>query len=411
MDIFGWLKRPLVIRYNNGSWEYNKNATKYLSEQYMDLYLSVYAVNACINIRANYLSKFKWGVQESEGINYDSELLNVIKRPNIYQKSTVDFLKQFEIFRCVNGWVYQKTFGAKGFYPEALYNLNPSQIDFNTNNNNPFIVWKRKDVKDLKDKEFIYDDNNNKKTYRFSEIMPYYDIANGLTSCDDSMYTSPSRLKSILKSISNLDLSLDAENVITQTSGREAVFASGDGQTPQDAFISGAKSLKENDLKDIRNKLNNKSILKGQNVRTYNPDVPISHIDMSLRPKDYGYELGMTKHESIIARAFGVPNEIYQAYKQGATFENQSEAEVKFIDSMQEGVVNDLGMTWTQGFGDEKTPFVGTADHLRSLQKEESKKADKAFKITQSLVNLQKVGMDESSAIDFLQGLGVNLND
>ena len=225
------------------------------------------------------------------------------------------------------------------------------------------------------------DDNNIKKTYRFSEIMPYYDIANGLTSCDDSMYTSPSRLKAILKSVSNLDLSLDAENVITQTAGREAIFGNGVGQTSPDSYVSGVKSLKENDLKDIRNKLNNKSILKGQNVRTYNPDVPISHIDMSLRPKDYGLELVMTKHESIIARAFGVPNEIYQAYKQGATFENQAEAEVKFIDSMQEGVVNDLGMTWTDGFGNEKTPFVGTADHLRSLQKEESKKESKVEKL------------------------------
>ena len=409
MSIFNIFKRsPLVVRLNNGSWDITNRSANYADKEYMDLYKSVYAINACINIRANYLSKFKWGVQESEGVNYDSDLLRVINKPNIYQKTTVDFLKQFEILRSVYGWTYQKTFGAKGYYPDALYNLIPSNINFNENKN-PFLIWKSKDVRDTKDKEFTYDDNGTKKTYRFSEIMPFYDIANGIDCDSNSMYTSPSKIQAILKSISNLDLSLDAENVAWQTAGREAIFSSGDGQTKQDSFINGVKSLKDNELKDIRNKLNNKNILKGQQVRTFNPDTPISHVDMSLKPKDFDYGNGMSRHESIIARAFGVPNEIYQAYKQGSTFENQREAEVKFIDSMQEGVVKDLAMTWTDGFGDENTPFVATANHLRSLQNEENKKADTAFKITQSIRNLNQSGMTEAQAIDFLTDLGIDL--
>lgn len=411
MSIFSWLKRnPLVIRYNNGSWEYNSYSAKWLSKEYMDLYLSVYAINACVNIRATYLSRFKWGVQEEQGINYDHELLRVIKKPNIYQKSTVDFLKQFEIFRSVNGWVYQKQFGAKGYYPDALYNLNPANIDFK-NNRNPFLIWRSKDIKDLKDKEFVYDDNQTKKTYKFSEIMPYFDIANGLFDDENSMYTSPSKIKAIMKNISNLDLALDGENVITQTAGREAIFSSGDGQTKTDSYINGVKPLKDKEHKDIDNKMNNKMLLKSQKVRTFTPDVPITHLDLSLKPKDFDYTNIMTRHESIIARAFGIPNEIYQAYKQGSTFENQREAEVKLVDSMQEGVVKDLAMTWTDGFGEERTPFVATANHLRSLQEEENKKADRAFKITQSLVNLQRSGYSESEAIDMMENLGINLND
>lgn len=68
MSIFSWLKRnPLVIRYNNGSWEYNSYSAKWLSKGYMDLYLSVYAINACVNIRATYLSKFKWEFKKNKG--------------------------------------------------------------------------------------------------------------------------------------------------------------------------------------------------------------------------------------------------------------------------------------------------------------------------------------------------------
>lgn len=411
MAWFNFLKRnPLVVRYNNGSWFFSKSSsTSYLSKEYMELYKTVYAINACINIRANYLSKFKWGVQEKEGVNYEHELLRVIQKPNVYQKSTVDFLKQFEVFRSVNGWVYQKTFGAKGFYPEALYNLNPVNIEPNENKN-PFLIWKKKDVSETKGDSFKYDDNGTQKTFRYNEIMPFYDIANGINSNRNAMYTSPSKIQAILKSISNLDLSLDSENVVLQTAGREAIYSNGDGQTQQDSYINGVKSLKEKELNDIRGKLNNKSMLKAQQLRTFNPDMPINHLDMSLKPRDFDYGSIMDKHESIIARAFGVPNEIYQAYKQGATFENQNEAEVKFIDSMREGVVKDLAMTWTDGFGDEKTPFVATANHLRSLQKEENKKADTALKITQSILNLQRSGLNEAQAIDFLDGLGVDLN-
>lgn len=413
MSIFSWLtrKNPLIVRYTNGDWSFSNQVAKYKNEEYMQLYKSVYAINACINIRATYLSKFKWGVEESQGINYDHELLKVIKNPNIYQKSTVDFLKQFEILRSVNGWVYQKTFGAKGFYPEAIYNLPPSKIDFKSNKNNPFLIWKSKDVKDTKDKEFIYDDNGTKKTYRFSEIMPFYDIANGVTGSEFDMFMSPSKIDAIMKNILNLDLLLDAENIATQTIGRESINSTGEGQTKEDLYINGVKSLKEKEHNDIINKLNNKAMLKSQRLRTFTPDMPIAHQDLSLKHKDFELDKLMDKHESVIARAFGVPNEIYQAFKQGATFENQREAEVKFIDNMQEGVVKDLEMTWTNGFGDENKPFKATATHLRSLQEEENKKADKAFKITQSLVNLQRAGMQESQAIDFLEGLGINLND
>lgn len=379
----------------------------------MQYYLNVYAVNACINIRANYLSKFKWGVQESQGINYDSPLLDIIKKPNPYQKSTVDFIKQFEIFTSVYGWSYQKAFGGDKTSPSALYNLNPSNIDFGNNNKNPLLVWKNKDVNELKKDYFIYDDNGNNKTYYFKDIMPYYDVANGVCNDNDySMYTSPSKIQAILKNIDNLGLTIDSENVIWQTVGREAIFGDSQAKATQDTYgIAGKKSLKENEVKDIRNKLNNKSMLRGQQIRTFNPDVSIKHLDLSLKAKDFGIEDSMSRQESIIARAFGVPNEIYQAYKQGSTFDNQDVAEVKFMDTLQESRANDLAMTWTQEFGNENTPYVATADHLRSMQKEENKKADTALKITSALVNLQKLDMDESTAIDFLEGLGVNLNN
>jgi hypothetical protein len=78
----------------------------------------------------------------------------------------------------------------------------------------------------------------------------YFDIANGL--CDDktSIVTSPSRLSSVIKSVSNIDLGLDAENTIIQTNGRE-LFS-------QDASTKGLGMqavMDKDDSADIQNKL------------------------------------------------------------------------------------------------------------------------------------------------------------
>ena len=415
MSILSFVNKFLpVIRYNNGSWWYNNNTANYKNQQYMQYYLSVYAVNACINIRANYMAKFKWGVQESQGINYDSPLLDIIKKPNPYQKSTVDFIKQFEIFTSVYGWSYQKAFGGDRNNPNALYNLNPVNVNFNNTGNKPLLVWSAKDVNNLKKDSFTYNDNGVNKTFYFKDVMPFYDIANGVCqdNSDYSMYTSPSKIQAILKNIDNLGLSIDGQNVIHGSIGREAVFNEGGAKPTSESWgISANKPMSDKSRQDRDNKLNNTGFLRSGKMRSFAPTEAIKHLDMSLRPKDFGLEDAMSQQESIIARGFGVPNEIYQAYKQGATFENQDASEVKFVDMLQESRANDLAETWTQGFGNENTPYVATADHLRTMQKEENKKADTAFKVTQSLVNLQKVGMDEIQAVDFLEGLGVNLNN
>lgn len=407
MSLFSWLRNsPIYVRYTNGSTWVSKNTAKYQALNYLKIYQTNYAVNACINIRADYLAKFKWGIKELDGtVNYDDPLLDILKSPNPYQTSTKDFIKQAEVLKSSIGYVYQKTFGTSN---PVLYNLNPSNIDFNQNND-PLLIWKNEDVKKLSKQSFSYDDNGTKKTFYFKDVMPFYSTANGLTCDENTMYTSPSKIDAIIKSISNSDLSLDGENVTLQTVGREGIFGKETKTANSDWKIAGANSLKKKEVEDIDRKLNNKNILKNQQLRTFKPDIPIEHLDMSLKIKDHSINDLLNKHESIVARSFGVPNEIYQAYKQGATFENQTSAEVKFIDYLQASEINDYAQTWTKTFGDVNRPYVGTANHLRSLQKEEDKKADKALKISQTLFNLQRSGVEDG--MQFLSDLGIDLNE
>ena len=149
MGLLNNIRDFFTVRYTNGSWWIGNSSAKYNTAKYMELYKSVYALNACINIGASYASKFKWGVKNQDGtIDYEDSLLDLIKNPNPYQ-TTVDLIKQLYIFKSVHGWVYQKTFGT-AIETSALYNLNPSQIDFKDYSNKPLLIWKGSDKRDLK---------------------------------------------------------------------------------------------------------------------------------------------------------------------------------------------------------------------------------------------------------------------
>ena len=132
---------------------------------------------------------------------------------------------------------------------------------------------------------------------------------------------------------------------------------------------------------------------------------------MSLDLRKFDIDTKLSKHETIIARGFNVPNELYQSYKNGAKFENQHEAEVKYIDYVYDTFIEDLASSWTKSFGDINKPFVATTNHLRTLKKEENKKYDNALKLSQTLANLQRAGIVDEQALGVLSDFGIDLNE
>ena len=152
--------------------------------------------------------------------------------------------------------------------------------------------------------------------------------------------------------------------------------------------------------------------MKNKRLRTSTPDVPLTHLDLSLDSKNFALIDIIEKNESIVAKEFGVNEELYQIMKSGNKFDNQHVAELKFIDYINETFIKDVAQSWTNTFGVENEPFVATATHLRSLQKEEERKADKALKIAQTFALLQRAGIESTDeGLEFLSDLGINLND
>lgn len=406
MSVFSRFMRGIgYIKYSNGSNWYSiqKNNTTYLNgKDKLDLSINHSTLSSVISIRADYLSKARFYVEDDNGNkDFNDPSLDWLKNPNPHQ-SKEDFLMQFEWFLCSYGWVYQRPYlNMLQGTPKYIYNLNSSQIQFPNKMGDSLIITKS-DERKYYSREFAYDDVDTTKSIKFSDIIPYFDVTNSIDNQDQSAVTSPSRLDSIIKEASNVSLASDAENIIIQTNGREMIFSDDSGNQVK-------LPLSKDDQKNISEILNKPLMARG-GKRTITPSVKTGWINMSVKLSDLGLNASRETNSNIIAQRFQVPNEIYKAFTKGDTFENQKQAEIGFIQNVMQPRADDLASSWTSSFGDLNKPFKASFEHLPSMQYTEDLKADKALKITVAMRNLiQGAGLTEEDATEFMSNMGIKL--
>ena len=390
------------VRYSNGSsfYKIDNGSTNFLGTgNNLELINNNSVLSGVIQVRMDALSKVKFAVQVGDNRDFNHPLLDIIKKPNTHQ-SKEDFLKQYELYRLGYGWVYQRPYGAEGFGLSAIYNLDPNRIKFPKDLGDT-IIWKKRDVKKYHKQQFAYEDQETTTSMAFEDVIPFYDISNNIGSGKYSAVTSPSRIQSVIKEVSNIGLANDAENKIIQTNGREMLIKSANGD------FSGALSLSETDKKNVMNQINNGYGLTGSRSRTIIPSVPMDWVDMTIKLSDLGFKESKQTNANVIAQAFGVPNEVYKAFTTGDTFENQRQAELNFLQNTMKPVADDLASSWTNSFGNPETPFVASYDHLPTMQLVEESKVDRALKVSATLVNLQRTGLTIEQSQDYLTNLGI----
>jgi len=403
MGLFNGLMSSLgYVRYSNGSGWYSvtKNNTTYLDgKDKLSLAINHSTLSSVISIRADYLSKAKFYIEDENGDkDFNHESLKWLKNPNPHQ-SGEDFLMQYEWFLCAYGWVYQRPYlnsfkdGVK-----YMYNLNPSQIQFPNKMGDTIIVTKS-DERNYYGKEFSYKDVQTNKSIKFLDVIPYFDVTSSIDNSQTGAVTSPSRIDSIIKEVSNVSLASDAENIVIETNGREMIFSEQSG-----ANLGGALKLEEKDRRNIKEVLN-KPLSHGN--RTLTPSKKLGYINMTVKLGDLGLNKSRETNSNIISQRYQVPNEIYKAFTTGDTFENQRESQVGFVQNVMQPRADDLAASWTNSFGDPNNPFKASYEHLPSMQILEGKKADKALKITTSMRNLVQSGLTEEDAKDFMNNLGI----
>ena len=397
------------IRNTDGShWysQFKKGNTTYLNgKDKLEVSLSNPVVAACSQIRANLLSKVEWYQEGADGERItDSEWIKLLNNPNALQ-SKQDFLIQYEWYRLAYGWVYQRPYGAVGLnVPDSIFNLKSNYIQFPQQLRSP-IIFTKEDKDKFFDQKFNYEDPNQEtKSIEFNDVMMYFDVANGLNDCKESVVTSPSRLASVIKSVSNIDLGLDAENTIIQTNGRE-LFS-------QDTVSKGLglqQPMDADDKRNIDNKLiNNYNVSGGRRSLTTNK--PIDWTNISMKLNDLGFVESGANNANYICGMYEVPNELYKAFSKGATFENQKEALIGMYEKTIQPVVDDLANTWNNKFGLQDNPIKGSFDHLPVMQHTEQKKADKLLKVAMAYEKLVNAGLSTVSIEELFRGQGIELN-
>ena len=363
-------------------------------------------ISACIEIRAKLLSQAEFYIEESNGDkNLDDDLIKLINNPNVHQ-SKQDFLKQFEWFKSTYGWVYQKPYAALGFAPKAIFNLKSANIEFPKAMLNP-MVWTDKDVKNYYKQKLIYKIQDEEKSIELKEVIPFYDLSNSLNDKKEGFITSPSRIESIIKQISNIGLIGDAENVMIQTNGREMFFG---GQT-KGGNLGISLQLDTEDKNNIeRNLMNNYGFGAGKR-RSIALKNEAGHKSLHIPLKDLGLHDSLISNANIVREAYEVPNELYDTYMKGSTFENQKEALIGFVQNTVQGVADDLANSWTSHFGYEERPIKASFSHLPVMQHAEDKKADKLLKISTAYRNLIQAGLSNEDVNTIFMNQGIIINE
>lgn len=258
-------------------------------------------------------------------------------------------------------------------------------------------MFEQGDINTLNERIFKYEEQEQKIELTVQDIIPFFDIANGLSK--NFLLKAPSRLKSVAKNIKNINTALKSENNALEKAGRFIVSSSVKGNA-----IS--RPLDPKEKKDIEDSflgfgIGNK---KGNvTVTTSNLDATSLHVPMN----QLGIPESVQANSMVIMNAFGVPRELYVLDQSGATWENQKTAMVNLIQNVVQNQLDDFCSSYKSYFEIEGE-FKGSLEHLPIMQVIEDQKADKALKLSTAIRNLSGTNIDPEQ---FLETVGINLQE
>jgi hypothetical protein len=303
----------------------------------------------------------------------NSPYIKLLQQPNYFQSQN-DWLFQQMWFLSTAGTNFileKKAFTSE--WPVAIFNLIPSEIDLNKAHKvNKFIVTE-KDKKAFGDRTIKYTLDNTEYTIKLNELIPLYDLSNGLTN--NSFFTSESRVKGVSKVLQNIDENLRSKNKNLKMSQKYLAKNSSDGNEAQ---------ILDNDRKDIYSKLEvNSTIITNRNI-----DVKHLVSDMKRLYLDEQFADDANK----VLLAFEMNKNILNYFAKDSTFENQDKGLISWIqNSIQttaKNTMNSLTSQW--GLFERGEKLIASYDHLACMQ---SVVNDKIKSFTE-MQNAIKIGLE-----------------
>ena len=322
------------------------------NSNYLHTSLENPVLNAIVSLRAKMYSQMQISHVDANGKEVkNSDVLKLLKQPNYFQ-SQEDFLFQQMWFLSTSGnnYVYQiKPLSTD--LPKAIYNLIPSEIDFNKVNKVDKFVFTKEQIKSFADRKIKYTLDGKVYDIKLSEIIPLYDLANAITT--DSWFVAPSRVKAIEKVLQNIDVNLRSKHKNLQFSAK---YVGVNKSTGMEAQIQTA------DRKAIENVLNAKDVL------TTNASVEYKHLVSDMKKLFLDEQFADDANKCLLA--FEMNKNVLNYFAKDSTFENQKNGVIDWIQNSIQGSADNTMNSLSSTFGllDKGERLVASYNHLPIMQ-------------------------------------------
>jgi len=322
------------------------------NERYLELSLNNPVLMTIVALRSRLYSQMDIKHVNSKGVVIEnSPYVNLLNTPNFFQ-SKEDFFFQQMWFLSTAGtdFIYQK----KAFtndLPKALYNLVPSEIDFNEAHKLSKFIVTEKDKKAFGERKIKYTLDSTTYELSLAELIPLYDLSNGLTN--NAFFQSQSRVKGIAKILNNIDQNIKSKNVNLQFSQK---YLSKNESTGNEAQIQAP------DRTDIERKLDSKNLI------VTNANIDVKHLVSDMKRLYLDEQFADDANKCLLA--FEMNKNVLNNFAKDSTFDNQSQGIISYIqNSIQttaKNTMNSLSQQW--GLFERGEKLIASYDHLASMQ-------------------------------------------
>lgn len=343
------------------------------STKYLEMSLTNPVLMTIIALRSSLYSQMRITHVDAKGKEIEnSPYLKLLKSPNYFQ-SQEDFLYQQMWFLSASGTnniYFKKTIVNE--VPNGLYNLIPSEIDYKNTHKVSKFLWTKKDQKVFEERVIEYTLDNTTFEIKLSELIPLYDLSNGLTN--NYFIQSPSRVKGITKVLENIEQNLKSKNKNLQFSAKYIGQNQSDGNEGQ---------LMPEDRTSIE------KILGSKDVLTTNKNIKYQHLvsDMKRLYLDEQYSEDFLK----CLLAFDMNKNVINPFSKDSTFENQNQGLISYIQNSIQTTADAFVNSLNQSFGlyENNQKLVASYDHLPMMQVVVNEKVN-SFKSLQETIKIAK---------------------
>jgi|GEM_PF-1947761 len=379
------------------------------------------AVQPAVNIWGSAVSNMKRSIKNlKSGEVYNSEtiikapeeiqnLYRLLKQPNPFM-SEAELLNFRTITQKVNGNSYTYYRPYTGFESldklrlkdlTAIYSLWPQFVKPLVPSNPELFPAELSET--IKGYAFV--SGMYKKEFGSHLVMHANEVNLTMTAgLNDNPYKGMSPLLPQKMPISNIEAALESRNVFYNNHGMLGIISS-DKQNAGDKMpmLPAEREQFDKDLEGFGTKY-------GQS-KYYITNESIKYTNMAMSPNDLGLFEEIWNSSIMIGNGLRVPKNLIETYLQGATFDNQNLAWLRFYQDSVIPFAQGMNQAETEKLGLRELGYeiIGSFDHLQVLQKDEKQAAETKAKNVEATIKAFEKGA--ATIADIAQANGLESDD